>query len=89
MQKKLCTLGGIRTPNPRFRRPMPYPLGHEGEGTENGQFHKIWLQYKRKVHFFPISIKKLLFSTFRQSFRRNFNFLKFDDNEESLRSRYV
>ena len=68
---------------------MPYPLGHEGEGTENGQFHKIWLQYKRKVHFFPISTKKLLFSTFQQSFRRNFYFLKFDDNEESLRSRNV
>ncbi|GBM99815.1 hypothetical protein AVEN_121183-1, partial [Araneus ventricosus] len=26
----LNTLGGIRTRNPRFRRPMPYPLGHEG-----------------------------------------------------------
>ena len=26
----LATLGGTRTPNPRFRRPMPYPLGHEG-----------------------------------------------------------
>ncbi len=29
-EKSECTLGGIRTPNPRFRRPMPYPLGHEG-----------------------------------------------------------
>ena len=28
--KKFSTLGGTRTPNPRFRRPMPYPLGHEG-----------------------------------------------------------
>ena len=28
--KSSCTLGGIRTHNPRFRRPMPYPLGHEG-----------------------------------------------------------
>ncbi|GFV39209.1 hypothetical protein TNCV_2089491 [Trichonephila clavipes] len=26
------TLGGTRTRNPRFRRPMPYPLGHEGGG---------------------------------------------------------
>ena len=26
----ICTLGGTRTRNPRFRRPMPYPLGHEG-----------------------------------------------------------
>ncbi len=30
-RREKCTLGGIRTPNPRFRRPMPYPLGHEGE----------------------------------------------------------
>ena len=29
-QKGCITLGGTRTPNPRFRRPMPYPLGHEG-----------------------------------------------------------
>ena len=29
-KKRTITLGGIRTPNPRFRRPMPYPLGHEG-----------------------------------------------------------
>ena len=30
-EAKCClTLGGTRTPNPRFRRPMPYPLGHEG-----------------------------------------------------------
>ena len=28
--QKVYTLGGTRTPNPRFRRPMPYPLGHEG-----------------------------------------------------------
>ena len=28
--KRYFTLGGTRTPNPRFRRPMPYPLGHEG-----------------------------------------------------------
>ncbi|GFV39210.1 hypothetical protein TNCV_2089501 [Trichonephila clavipes] len=26
------TLGGTQTRNPRFRRPMPYPLGHEGGG---------------------------------------------------------
>ena len=28
--KHSTTSGGIRTRNPRFRRPMPYPLGHEG-----------------------------------------------------------
>ena len=26
----MITLGGTRTPNLRFRRPTPYPLGHEG-----------------------------------------------------------
>ena len=25
-----CTHGGTRTPNLRFRRPTPYPLGHAG-----------------------------------------------------------
>ena len=28
--KKFCTHGGTRTPNLRFRRPTPYPLGHAG-----------------------------------------------------------
>ena len=28
--KVLCTHGGTRTPNLRFRRPTPYPLGHAG-----------------------------------------------------------
>ena len=27
---KIITPGGTRTRNPRLRRPMPYPLGHEG-----------------------------------------------------------
>ena len=27
---KVYTLGGTRTPNLRFRRPTPYPLGHAG-----------------------------------------------------------
>ena len=31
---KVFTLGGTRTPNLRFRRPTPYPLGHEGEGAK-------------------------------------------------------
>ena len=26
----MFTFGGTRTRNPRLRRPMPYPLGHEG-----------------------------------------------------------
>ena len=29
-RKDMFTLGGTRTPNLRFRRPTPYPLGHEG-----------------------------------------------------------
>ena len=29
-EKKSCTHGGTRTPNLRFRRPTPYPLGHAG-----------------------------------------------------------
>ena len=28
--KSTCTHGGTRTPNLRFRRPTPYPLGHAG-----------------------------------------------------------
>lgn len=28
--KKSLAPGGTRTRNPRFRRPMPYPLGHRG-----------------------------------------------------------
>ena len=28
--KSVCTHGGTRTPNLRFRRPTPYPLGHAG-----------------------------------------------------------
>ena len=28
--KRCCTRGGTRTPNLRFRRPTPYPLGHPG-----------------------------------------------------------
>ena len=30
-KKVECTHGGTRTPNLRFRRPTPYPLGHAGE----------------------------------------------------------
>ena len=30
LQKSVCTHGGTRTPNLRFRRPTPYPLGHAG-----------------------------------------------------------
>ena len=31
------THGGTRTPNLRFRRPTPYPLGHAGIGTGGAQ----------------------------------------------------
>ena len=30
-----CTHGGTRTPNLRFRRPTPYPLGHAGTPAQN------------------------------------------------------
>ena len=37
VQKKvLCTHGGTRTPNLRFRRPTPYPLGHAGTVEQTG-----------------------------------------------------
>ena len=33
-RSKICiTHGGTRTPNLRFRRPTPYPLGHAGNDT--------------------------------------------------------
>jgi hypothetical protein len=34
--KKCCTHGGTRTPNLRFRRPTPYPLGHAGTVDQSG-----------------------------------------------------
>ena len=34
---KVITLGGTRTPNLRFRRPTPYPLGHAGIDTKSVQ----------------------------------------------------
>ena len=34
---KMSTHGGTRTPNLRFRRPTPYPLGHAGIGTGGAQ----------------------------------------------------
>jgi hypothetical protein len=36
VSKKFCTHGGTRTPNLRFRRPTPYPLGHAGTVGQNG-----------------------------------------------------
>ena len=33
--KNICTHGGTRTPNLRFRRPTPYPLGHAGTPAQN------------------------------------------------------
>ena len=33
--KKFRTHGGTRTPNLRFRRPTPYPLGHAGTPAQN------------------------------------------------------
>ena len=35
-QKTSSTSGGTRTHNPRFRRPMPYPLGHGGSVDVSG-----------------------------------------------------
>ena len=32
LTKNIRTHGGTRTPNLRFRRPTPYPLGHAGMG---------------------------------------------------------
>ncbi len=36
VSKKFCTHGGTRTPNLRFRRPTPYPLGHAGTVGQTG-----------------------------------------------------
>ena len=33
--KNFRTHGGTRTPNLRFRRPTPYPLGHAGTPAQN------------------------------------------------------
>ena len=35
------TSGGTRTPNPRFRRPMPYPLGHGGNVTRIAEIQRF------------------------------------------------
>ena len=35
------TSGGTRTPNPRFRRPMPYPLGHGGDVTKTTEIQRL------------------------------------------------
>ena len=35
-EKNVCTHGGTRTPNLRFRRPTPYPLGHAGTCCQQG-----------------------------------------------------
>ena len=46
--EKICTHGGTRTPNLRFRRPTPYPLGHAGtcckslESTQDAQQKQPW-----------------------------------------------
>ena len=34
-RKDMFPLGGTRTPNLRFRRPTPYPLGHAGTPAQN------------------------------------------------------
>ena len=44
--KKFRTHGGTRTPNLRFRRPTPYPLGHAG--TVKDVF-SLWGIKKKKV----------------------------------------
>jgi hypothetical protein len=35
-EKVLCTHGGTRTHNLRFRKPTPYPLGHAGTAVKLG-----------------------------------------------------
>ena len=62
--KQSYTLGGIRTHNPRFRRPMPYPLGHEGYLLTISRFscfvHFVcWEKILVKFQF----EKEMLFST--------------------------
>ena len=37
MVKKIVTHGGTRTPNFRFRRPTPYPLGHAGRPVNQAE----------------------------------------------------
>merc|ERR1711873_398137 len=44
--KKIATHGGTRTPNLRFRRPTPYPLGHAG--TVKDVF-SLWGIKKKKL----------------------------------------
>ena len=39
-----CTHGGTRTPNLRFRRPTPYPLGHAGILERWPRLYYAWLQ---------------------------------------------
>ena len=41
--ENICTHGGTRTPNLRFRRPTPYPLGHAGSGHQRSEKSK-WAQ---------------------------------------------
>ena len=38
--ENICTHGGTRTPNLRFRRPTPYPLGHAGSGHQRSEKSK-------------------------------------------------
>ena len=46
--KRCCTRGGTRTPNLRFRRPTPYPLGHPGTlGTEGASWNMRQEEDKR------------------------------------------
>ena len=53
-EKKIhITSGGTRTPNPRFRRPMPYPLGHEGYCLFTD-----FLVYK-SITYFSICLRRL------------------------------
>ena len=59
-KKRYCvTLGGTRTPNPRFRRPMPYPLGHEGGGVKKKGKLNFWI----KSNFFRTFLLQNCFQT--------------------------
>ena len=41
IHKLPCALGGTRTPNPRFRRPVLYPLSYECNELYNTSFSRF------------------------------------------------
>ena len=51
--EKYCTHGGTRTPNLRFRRPTPYPLGHAGTRGWNSNKNKCEEKFVRRPGIEP------------------------------------